>query len=152
MPANCTANGGAAEAGLTPDALRVMRCALTVFGPHAVGGVGERPNVSDHTTGRAVDIMIAGFDTPAGNARGWEIARWAQANAVQLGVTYVIFDAKIWSLARSSAGWRPYTHPTGASSPTLDHRDHVHISVEGSAGTSSIQPISLQAAASHSHP
>jgi hypothetical protein len=135
VPANCSARGGAAEAGLTPDALRVMRCALTVFGPHVVGGVGERPNPSDHTTGRAVDVMIAGWDTPAGNAEGWEIAQWAQDNAKQLGVTYVIFDAKIWSVDRNAEGWRAYTHPTGSSNPTLDHLDHVHASVRGNAGS-----------------
>ena len=129
VPANCSARGGAAEAGLTPDALRVLRCALTVFGPHVVGGVGERPNPTDHTTGRAVDFMIAGWDTPAGNAEGWEIALWAQDNAKQLGVTYVIFDAKIWSPDRNAEEWRPYTHPTASSNPTLDHLDHVHISV-----------------------
>jgi hypothetical protein len=131
VPALCPASGGAAEAGLTHDALRVMRCILTVFGPHIVGGVGDRPNASDHPAGRAVDVMIQNWDTTAGNNEGWRIARWAQANATTLRVTYVIFDKRIWSTARAAEGWRPYTHPTGASNPTLDHRDHVHVSVIG---------------------
>ena len=133
VPANCSARGGTAEAGLTPDALRVMRCVLTVFGPHTVGGVGGRPNASDHPTGRAVDIMIEGWDTPAGRAEGREIAHWVQSNAEQLGVTYVIFDAKIWSMVRNAEGWRIYSHPTGNSNPALDHLDHVHVSVEGNS-------------------
>ena len=108
-----------------------MRCVLTVFGPHPVGGVGSRPNASDHPAGRAVDVMIPDWDTPSGNAEGWRIARWAQANAAALRITYVIFDARIWSTARAGEGWRPYSHPTGASNPTLDHLDHVHISVIG---------------------
>lgn len=136
VPPACPATGGAAEAGLTLDALRVMRCVLTVFGPHAVAGVGERPNASDHPSGRAVDVMIATWDTPAGNSEGWRIARWAQANAETLHVTYVIFDARIWSVDRADEGWRSYRHPTGASTPTLDHLDHVHLSVIGAAATS----------------
>ena len=78
-----------------------------------------------------MDIMIPGWDTPAGNREGWRIARWAQLNAARLGVTYVIFDARIWSVARASEGWRAYSHPIGSSNPTLDHLDHVHVSVEG---------------------
>jgi endonuclease/exonuclease/phosphatase (EEP) superfamily protein YafD len=131
VPITCPASGGTAEAGLTADALRVMRCVLTVFGPHPVGGVGSRPNPSDHPSGRAVDVMIPDWNTPAGKAEGWRIARWAQANAAALNITYVIFDARIWSTAHAEEGWRPYSHPTGASNPTLDHLDHVHISVIG---------------------
>ncbi|WP_157559602.1 endonuclease/exonuclease/phosphatase family protein [Nocardioides sp. Soil777] len=135
VPADCAAAGGAAEAGLTPDALRVMRCVLTVFGPHTVGGLGDRPNPSDHETGRAVDIMIDRWDTAAGNEAGWAIARWVRSRASELGVTYVIFDAHIWSPDRDAEGWRTYSHPTGVSSPTLDHLDHVHVSVHGHAAT-----------------
>ena len=131
LPPTCPASGGPAEAGLTADALRVMRCVLTVFGPHPVGGVGSRPNASDHPAGRAVDVMIPRWNTPSGKAEGWRIARWAQANAAALRITYVIFDARIWSTARAGEGWRHYSHPTGASNPTLDHLDHVHISVIG---------------------
>jgi hypothetical protein len=111
-----------------------MRCVLSVYGPHVVGGVGNRPNPSDHTTGRAVDITIADWDTPAGKAHGWQIARWVRDNARQLGVTYVIFDAEIWSVQRTAEGWRPYSHPTGASSPTLDHLNHVHVTQPEGAG------------------
>lgn len=137
VPSHCTATGGAAEAGLTPDALRVMRCALTLFGPHVVGGVGQRPANpdSDHPAGRAVDIMIGEWGTPVGKAEGWRIARWAKDNAVQLGVTYVIFDAQIWSTGRTGEGWRTYAHPSGATDATSLHLDHVHVSVVGNAGT-----------------
>ena len=75
--------------------------------------------------------MIAGWDTPAGNAEGWRIARWAQTHATTLRITYIIFDKRIWSTGRADEGWRPYIHPTGASDPTLDHQNHVHISVTG---------------------
>lgn len=135
VPENCTATGGSAEQGLVPNALAVMRCTLTVFGPHRVGGVGGRPNASDHPNGRAVDVMIDDYDTDAGNAHGWEIAHWIQANAAHFGVTYVIFDDQIWSAARADEGWRGYCHPNYQTScgggDTLRHLDHVHVSVSG---------------------
>ena len=60
-------------------------------------------------------------------------------NADSLGVTYVIFDARIWSTERADEGWRAYQHPSGATDPTSLHRDHVHVSVAGnSAGQPSL--------------
>ena len=135
----CPTTNLPAEAGLTPDALRVLRCAVAQFGVRDVGGrdTGGHIAHSDHYTGRAVDIMIPAWDTAAGRALGWRIAEWARANAGALGVTYVIFDRRIWSTARASEGWRPYTHPSGSNEPTLAHVDHVHVSVAGDAGTGS---------------
>jgi hypothetical protein len=134
---DCPPTTSPAENGLTPDALRVLRCVQQQFGDHTYLGVGprsENPN-SDHPTGRAVDIMIAHWQTPTGKAEGWRIAHWVRAHAPQLGVKYVIFDAKIWSTDRSAEGWRPYAHPSGLSSPTLDHLNHVHVSVFGNAAS-----------------
>lgn len=131
----CAPTGLSVEEGLTPDALRVVRCVQAEFGDHTYLGVGPRgdnPN-SDHPSGRAVDVMIDDWDTPAGNTHGWEIAEWARAHATGLGVKYLIFDAKIWSVDRADEGWRPYEHPSGGSNPTLDHLDHVHASVFGDA-------------------
>lgn len=124
-----------AEKGLTPDALRVLRCVDEEFGPHSYLGVGERTDNpgSDHTTGRAVDVMIDDWQRSSGHAEGTEIAHWVREHASRLGVTYVIWDAKIWSVERNAEGWRPYGHPSGATDPTSMHRDHVHVSVEGNA-------------------
>jgi hypothetical protein len=131
----CPPTGLAAEAGLSPDALRVLRCIHQNF--PTVGtfaGVGERPNNSDHPHGRAVDAMIPDWATRAGNDLGWQLAGWVQTNATCLGVTYVIFDAAIWSAAADAAGWRPYTHPRGGTDANSLHLNHVHVSVEGSGG------------------
>jgi hypothetical protein len=130
---SCPATGLPVEDGLTPDALRVLRCVQQNFGDHTYGGVGERSDspTSDHPAGRAVDVMIAGWDTPTGLADGTAIATWAATHAAALGVTYVIWNAQIWT----AAGWQPYTHPSGGGGPTLEHRDHVHVSVHGNAGT-----------------
>ena len=132
---DCPSSGLAAERGLTPDAVRVLRCLLEEFGDHTYLGVGARPaNAdSDHPAGRAVDAMVADWDTPAGNAEGRSIADWVVANAAGLGVKYVIFDGKMWDTRRTGQGWLPYAHPSGATDPTSLHRDHVHVSVYGNA-------------------
>ncbi|NLT53664.1 MAG: hypothetical protein GXX79_03650 [Actinomycetales bacterium] len=89
---------------------------------------------SDHPAGRACDYTLGAlgsFPGPAEVARGWALATWLRAYAVPLRVAYVIWQGRIWSLARSSEGWRPYTgggvyDPTDA---TGGHYDHVHVSL-----------------------
>jgi hypothetical protein len=132
----CPPTGLAAEDGLTPDALRVLRCLASEY-PQITTfhGVGERPNESDHPTGRAVDAMIPEWMLPSGNELGWEVADWLVANQVCLGVTYVIWDASIWSADRAAEGWRPYEHPNGSTDANSAHRNHVHVSVHGDAGS-----------------
>jgi hypothetical protein len=131
----CPPTGHPAEDGLTPDALRVLRCIATTFPQITTfGGVGDRPNESDHPSGRAVDAMIPDWVLPAGNELGWQVAEWVQANHVCLGVTYVIWDARIWSADRASEGWRPYSHPSGAADANAEHRNHVHVSTHGNSG------------------
>jgi Peptidase family M23 len=132
---DCPPTGLAVEQGLTPDALRVLRCVDQQFGRHTYLGVGERSNnpTSDHPSGRAVDIMIERWETQVGSLEGRRISRWVADHAAQLGVTYVIFDAEIWSTERAGEGWRPYGHPSGQADPTASHRDHVHVSVAGNA-------------------
>lgn len=133
----CAPTDLAVEEGLTPDALRVLRCVQQTFGDHVYGGAGEReanPG-SDHPTGRAVDVMVEGWETPAGRTHGDEVAAYLEANAAGLGVRYVIWAGQIWHAERADEGWRPYTHPSGGGGPTLDHFDHVHVSVYGDAAT-----------------
>lgn len=139
------------EKGLTPDALRVLRCGAQ-HQPKIknVGGIGDRPSTvdDDHQTGRAIDFMIPDYKSSSGVAMGDELAAWFKANAKQLGVKYVIWNAKIWSEQRNSEGWRKYDHPSGGGD-TLLHRDHVHVSVHGNAagggadsgGGSAVKPV-----------
>jgi hypothetical protein len=144
--AQCPATGMAVEAGLTPDALRVLRC-LKHHWPRLMsfGGVGDRPaNVdTDHQDGRAIDAMIPAYSTSAGHRLGETIAAWAMANQKRLGVHYVIWDAKIWNIDRAGDGWRAcgsqascYAGPDD----TAAHRDHVHVSVFGNRAASSEVP------------
>ena len=136
----CPATGMEVEAGLTPDALRVLRCLHDQFPDiHRLAGTGERPSNpdSDHPAGRAVDVLF-NPSMPAGTHRldGDRIATWLVEHATELGVKYVIWWEKIWSADRADEGWRPYEHPSGRDDDTSAHRDHLHVSVYGdSAGT-----------------
>ena len=107
----------------------MLRCVKKTF-PWitSMGGVGPRPNVSDHPSGHAVDFMIPKWHTRAGNTRGWQVARWLQRNAASLKVKYIIFDNKVWRAYAPSRGWARYTHPNGSTNPTLRHENHVHCS------------------------
>lgn len=116
--------------GLTPRAAEVRRLVMTVFGVTNIGGYATSGHVagSDHYTGRAVDVMLTP-ESPANTELGWRIAVYLQSNAQRLGITYMIWQGKIWSVARAAEGWRPYRHPSGRVNPTLQHLDHVHVSV-----------------------
>jgi hypothetical protein len=124
------------EQGLTPDALLVLRCVKATF-PSLTDFGGVHPDqLPDHPSGRAVDIMIPNYQTAEGTAFGWQVAHWLQDNQKALGVQYVIFDAKIWNIARNREGWRPYS--PGYTSTVNDsslHRNHIHVTVDGNAGT-----------------
>lgn len=107
------------EGGLTSRADKVARVVCNLF-PGVSSFGGRRPGDSGlHGSGRAVDVMVSG-------EYGWEIARWARANARALGITEVIYQQKIWTTQRSGDGWRGMSDRGSASA---NHYDHVHISV-----------------------
>jgi hypothetical protein len=88
------------------------------FGIKTIGGVGHRPNASDHPGGKALDFMVRG-------TRGNQLSAFAQANAKRLGITYIIWNQRIWSVGRAKEGWRRMEDRGG---DTANHVDHVHIS------------------------
>ena len=59
-------------------------------------------------------------------AAGRQIANWLVANASTLGIDNVIFEQKIWSVARAREGWRGMSN---RGSATANHYDHVHVRV-----------------------
>ena len=61
-------------------------------------------------------------------ALGWNVTNWLKSNAGRLGVEYLIWQGRIWSVARSSEGWRSYDGG-GMHDPTSvtgGHFDHLH--------------------------
>lgn len=75
----------------------------------------------------AADLMIPAWNTTAGNAFGWVIAKAIWAMREELGVHYVIFDGKIISQTRPGAGWLPYFDRNNPN-PSRSHKNHVHVS------------------------
>jgi hypothetical protein len=117
--------GSSVESGLTPDAIRVHR-ALCHRYPQFTSFLGLRSSSGYHGEGRALDCMISDSTV------GWAAARWLRANAKSLGVMEVIYQQQIWTVQRSSDGWRSMDD---RGSPTANHMDHVHVSVYGNSGT-----------------
>jgi hypothetical protein len=118
-------SGSSMESGLTPDAIRVHR-ALCHRYPQITSFLGRRTSSGYHGQGRAVDSMISDSTV------GWEIAKWVRANHKSLGAMEVIYRQHIWTVQRSSEGWRSMSD---RGSPTANHMDHVHVSVYGNSGS-----------------
>ncbi|WP_163506771.1 coiled-coil domain-containing protein [Fodinicola acaciae] len=88
----------------------------------------RQASFGEHPKGRACDFAAAkdgfgGEATGADKTYGNQLAGWAIQNASTLDVLYVIWFKRIWM---PSTGWRSYS---GDGTPSGDHRNHVHISV-----------------------
>jgi hypothetical protein len=119
-------SGSAVEEGLTPDAIRVHRAVCAKFPDIATYyGLRSGDSGSEHSTGHALDIMVSG-------AEGQEVADWLHANYKKLGISQLIWSQHIWTVQRSSEGWR-YMEDRGST--TANHYDHVHVTVYGDSGT-----------------
>lgn len=108
---------------------------VDMIGPHklrdlllATYGVGRggisrgcTEGLSEHSEGRALDWMV---DTkkPVELAAAADFLAWVTRddglNARRLGIMYVIYNKKIWSIYNARAGWRK----------SSGHTDHIHIS------------------------
>lgn len=101
------------------------------IGGYQAGGVDSgHIDGSAHYEGRALDVMFRPYQDAEVKRSGWMVAHWLVAGADRLGVATVIYDGQIWTARRSAEGWRPYAHPSGATSnPTLQHLDHIHVDV-----------------------
>lgn len=98
-----------------------------------VGGYRPYDPYPDHPSGRAADIMMpnggSGSDVQLGN----EIARYFQKHAKEYGIYYMLWRQKMWKAGDPVGAW---TSVSDRGSPTANHMDHVHITVEnGHAGT-----------------
>lgn len=107
-------------AGLTPHAAALARYVQTTYpGVSTIGGV--RPDgLPDHPSGHAIDIMV-GSNTRLGN----QIQADLLARASEFSIRYLIWQ-------------ETYRNPSGAArfmadrgSPTANHYDHVHVTVNG---------------------
>lgn len=109
---------GFAYGGVQPHVARAGQEIEQKFGPlpGGIGGVGSRPNVSDHPLGLALDFM-----TMSNTALGDRIASYLQANSARLLVKYLIWKQRI----NDGAAWKLMED---RGSITANHFDHVHTS------------------------
>jgi hypothetical protein len=110
----CT-NGSSVESGVSSNIVKVHEAVCAAF-PEIIT-YGTLRGDGEHSQGLAVDIMVSGD-------RGWEVADFVRENYADLGVSYVIYSQKIWSVERSSEGWRGMPD---RGSTTANHYDHVHV-------------------------
>ncbi|TDQ52402.1 coiled-coil domain-containing protein [Actinorugispora endophytica] len=120
---------------LTPRTRQMRNLVVERFGENrANGGYGcYRQSggyvVGEHPKGRACDFMVNGngqMPTEEQQAHGQAIADWAQDNAGDLGIMYIIWRQQIWDIRRGDEGWRQMAD---RGSVTENHYDHVHISM-----------------------
>ena len=112
----CT-NGSAIASGVSANIVAVHRAVCAAFPSITTYGT-LRGGGGDHSVGRAVDIMVSGD-------LGYQVADFVRENYSALGVSYVIFSQRIWSVERGGEGWRGMSN---RGSTTANHYDHVHVS------------------------
>ena len=111
------ASGSGVEGGIGANAIAAHRAICARF-PQVTAYGGYRAGSANHSSGRALDVMVSG-------AAGRDIANWARANASALGITEVIHAQRIWTTQRAGDGWRGMSD---RGSATANHYDHVHLS------------------------
>lgn len=113
-------------ARVSPNATKVVKAVKKKY-PKITRVLTTRSGGGDHSTGHAVDIMIPKYKSSGGRAQGDAVAKYLKANAPRLGITYIIWRQRIWSVQRADEGWRPMSN---RGSATANHYDHVHVSVK----------------------
>lgn len=122
-----------------PQLTQLVNILGPMFDIKTVGGY--RTSATDpngHPAGLAADFMVP--LTPAGKAQGDALAAYAQAHARQLGIDYIIWYQRIWSVARADEGWR---RMEDRGSATANHMDHPHINV---LPDGKVSPVGLEGA------
>ena len=115
--------GGGTVDGLQPGTAQLKRIIQEQFGVADIGGYRAEDGYGEHSSGRALDVMV-GDDTAKGDA----ITAWAIQNADQIGLKWVI-----WKQMMHYPGGR--TEPMeDRGSPTQNHMDHPHIFIDERAG------------------
>lgn len=104
--------------------VKLRELVLATYGQGGRGNISRSCTgpVSEHSEGRAWDWMIDP-DDEAQTAAAADLLSWLTRddglNARRLGVMYLIYNKKIWSIYRSKEGWRP----------SSGHTDHIHVSL-----------------------
>ena len=101
--------------GVRSNAARLCTAVQQRFGLGSIGGF--RAGAGEHGTGQALDLMISS------RSQGDAVAAFVQANVGTYDVKYLIRRQRYWAPGRS---WRMMED---RGSPTQNHMDHVHVTV-----------------------
>lgn len=105
---------------LSGNALNLYHVVCALFPEISVFG-GYRAGDQDHGTGNAIDAMVYGdYDT------GEALASFLIDHADELHIKYLIWQQHIW---QNLDGLRYWVKMEDRGSPTANHMDHVHASV-----------------------
>lgn len=118
LDGSCT-NGSTVPSGVAPGVAAVHEAVCANWPEITSYGTFRSDSDSDHSSGRAVDIMVSG-------SLGQEIADFLRENYAEFDISYIIYSQQIWSVERSGEGWRGMED---RGSTTANHYDHVHVSV-----------------------
>lgn len=128
------------ETTLKPDTQAVQHATIKYFGEYVYAMGGYRAGSKGHSGRIATDLMIDKYKTPQGVANGDKMAAFFLENREALGVSYIIWQDKIWLGA--STGWQAYSGSgkygnqfAGNWNDTTKHLDHLHVEVHGDRGT-----------------
>jgi hypothetical protein len=129
-PESCSVKDPTTSGCLTPRTAHDLQQAQAAGFNHFVSCYRSQEDGGEHPRGRACDFAAAprdfgGVATGADRDYGNRLAAWFVANAQRLGVLYVIWFRQIWL---PSTGWRAYNNGNGT--PSGDHTNHVHLSVQ----------------------
>ncbi len=114
-----------------PGAKALLKLLIKTWGGRSSGisrgcGVGTR---SEHKEGRALDWRMS-VKKKSERRRVDKALAWITANngevALRLGIMYVIWNQRIWSVYYPELGWRKMP---SRGSATANHKNHVHISL-----------------------
>ena len=101
----------------------------TSFGTRTSGGYSK----SCHFSGYAIDMMISDYKNPTVRKRQETIAEWLMDHRKELSINNIIYyDKSLYGQASAPkpySSWNSYGHPSGGRGDTVQHRDHIHISI-----------------------
>lgn len=140
-PARDVTTGWSPRTSYVVDQVR-SRFTLNSCGGQATGSNTGHISGSDHYTGNAADCFPDGagvITTGSARALGDDVAGWLVTFGPVLRVKYLIWHGFIYDFQTSRPGWQPYcnsgltpaqcVNPTPGTVATLQHYDHVHISL-----------------------
>lgn len=128
------------DTSLKPDTQAVQAATVKYFAPAIYSMGGYRAGSKGHSARIATDLMVVNYKTAEGKENGHKMAAFFIENRKQLGISYIIWDDKIWR--GPTTGWEEYSKGgrfgnqfTGNWNDTTKHFDHLHVETIGNSAT-----------------